>query len=349
MRIGLIGLPASGKTTCFHVLSGQHPVDTHHGAAIAVVPIPDERLDRISQVEKTGKMTYAGVTFLDFAALHKGAARGGDMDLHKVSGDVDAFAATIQCFGDLDHTGNPIDPASDLETILLEMALSDLRIIEGALERINVGPKTERRPHTIALLETCVAHLGKGGRLRDLSMPAEDAGYLRGFTPLTMKPLLVVCNVAEDDLAASRVCGARAAAEKLGLPHIALCAELEQEIAELSADDQRAFLADYGLEEPARPRFLKACFDILDLITFFTANNNEARAWTLTRGATAPEAAGKIHTDMQHGFIRAEVTAYAHFVARGSLSACKQSGHTRVEGKDYVVADGDILQIRFSR
>lgn len=349
MKIGLVGLPGSGKTTCFHLLSGQETPDTHHGHSLATVPLPDPRLDFIFRVEQPRKMTYTSVTFVDFEALHKGEAAGHELALHKVAGDVDAFALVIRCFGDLDHTGEPLRPASDLETLLLEMALSDLAIVERHLERLQGATKAERRPHEIELMERCRDHLSAGGALRNMAFGADEERILRGFAPLTMMPMLVVLNVGEDDLTGERSAECAQAARALTLPSIALCAPLELEISQLPPEEQADFLADYGLEAPARERFLRACFDMLDLLTFFTVNENEARAWTLPRGATAWEAAGKVHSDMQAGFIRAEVTPFARLEQLGSLQACKERGYQRIEGKDYTVQDGDTLQVRFSR
>lgn len=349
MKIGLVGLPGSGKTTCFRVLSGHAGVDTHHGANLAAVPIPDPRLDRIFEILQPKKMTYADVTFVDFEALRKGDASGGELALHKVAGDVDAFALVVQCFGELDHLGEPLDPASDLETVMLEMALSDLSIIEGHLARLAEGPKAERVPQVIDLMTRCGDQLSSGRALRRMEFTEDERKHLRGFAPLTMMPLLAVFNVSEENLSAEGAGPAVAAAEAQGLAHIAICAELEAEIAELAPEDQREFLADYGLDEAARERFVRACFGILDLIMFFTVNENEARAWTIRRGATAPEAAGKVHSDMQAGFIRAEVTPVDVLAELGSKEVCKERGLPRVEGKEYVVQEGDILQIRFSR
>ncbi len=349
MKIGLVGLPGSGKTTCFRILSGQTMVDSHHGATIATVALPDPRLDAIFEAEQPKKMTYADVTFVDFAAVHKGDGAKKELALHKVAGDVDALALVIQCFGDLNHLGETLEPCSDLETLLLEMSLSDLAIIGKALDKLNAGPKAERTPQVMGLLERCREHLGRGVALREMAFSEEDRKLLRGFAPLTLMPLIAVCNIAEDDLMGDRIASLRAKADQMGLPHVEISAELEREIAELSEEDQIEFMADYGMDALARDRFIRACFEILDLITFFTVNENEARAWTIARGATAPEAAGKVHTDMQAGFIRAEVSALKQFEQHGSLQACKDKGYQRVEGKEYVVAEGDILQIRFSR
>lgn len=348
MKIGLVGLPGSGKTTCFRILTGHAVADSHHGAHVATVPLPDPRLDRIAELCKTRKRTYADVTFVDFDALQRGQAQHGELGLQKVAGGVDAFALVIQCFGTLDSRGETLDPVSDLETILLEMALSDLRIIEKHLDVLNKGPKLDRTPQRMELMHRCRDHLSAGKALRSLDLHGEDLKVLRGFAPLTLMPVLVVCNAAEDGSQSARAAAVAKAAKSEGLAEICLSAELEEEIAQLPEEEQASFLADYGLEQPARQRFLQACFELLDLIVFFTANDSEARAWTVRRGATAPEAAGRVHSDLQQGFIRAEVTPFSWLDKIGTLHACKEKGYQRVEGKDYVVREGDILQIRFS-
>ncbi len=348
MKIGLVGLPGSGKTTCFGILSGRAPADTHHGATLASVPLPDPRLDRLLETESPKKLVYADVTFIDFDALHKGEAKKGELALHKIAGDADAFALVVQAFGDLDHLGNALDPASDLETLMLEMALSDLSIISRALERLSTAPKSERVPQEIDLLERCRAHLDEGRALRDLSLSPEALKQLSGFAPLTLKPLLVVLNVGDDDLQGASAAGAAALAQEAELCCITLCAALEHEIAELSPEDQQEFLADYHLDAPARERFLHAAFEMLNLVTFYTVNDKEARAWHVGKGSLAPQAAGKVHSDMQAGFIRAEVVPFSAVDKLGSIHAAKAAGYQRVEGKEYEVRDGDILQIRFS-
>lgn len=349
MRIGLIGLPGCGKSTSFRVLSGHAGTDSHHGATVAVVPLPDLRLDRVCEILKPKKKTYADIAFVDFESLHRGDAAHGALALQKAGGDCDAFALVVQGFGDLDHQGQPLRPAADLQTLLLEMALSDLRIVGKHLERISTGPKPDRSARDIVFFTACNDHLTEGGLLQRLQMTAEEERHLRGFSLLTMKPLMVVLNLGEDDRRSERTAAAQKVARDLDLPCLETCAELEHEIAELPAEDQLAFMADYGLEGSARERFLRQAFSLLDLITFFTVNESEARAWTIRRGATAPEAAGKVHSDMQAGFIRAEVTPFQRLDATGSMAQCRERGYQRVEGKEYVVADGDLLQIRFSR
>lgn len=349
MKIGLVGLPGSGKTTCFRVLSGRHHADTHHGSTVATVPLPDPRLDEIARLEKPRTHTYADVTFVDFEALRANRPSGKELALHTVSGDVDAFALVVQCFGSVDREGNPFDPADDLDTLMLAMVLSDLAIIEKHLENLNKGPKAERTPQRMDLMRRCRDQLSAGKPLRQLRFTSEERRYLSGFRPLSLMPILVVCNVAEDDLKGAKASSTVKGASALGLPHLILCAELEEELAQLSADEQQAFLEDYGLEGAARDRFVQACFALLDLLVFYTVNQAEARGWTLRRGSTAYEAAGRVHSDLQAGFIRAEITPFGALAKCGALHACKEKGFTRVEGKDYLVQDGDVLQVRFSR
>ena len=355
MKVGLIGLPGSGKTTCFNLVTGRAAQDAQYGSAeaqIAVVKVPDARVERIAEIFGSGKFTHPEVVFVDLMAMHKGedgAAR--EQNLNRVVGDADAFALVIQCFGDLDHEGNPLDPRADLETLLLEITITDLAVVERRVKRLDAEEKAQRDKDAWEhhLLERCVEQLGAGGLVRDMTLEPDEERHLRGFSLLTMRPLLVVLNVAEDDLEAERGAGARAAAEAAGLSHITIAAELESEIAELDEDERGEFLAEYGLSELAHERFIRACYDLLDVITFFTANENEARAWTISTGTSARDAAGKVHSDMYDGFIRAEVTPFDQLDALGSMAACKERGATRVEGRDHIVEDGDILQIRFSR
>jgi ribosome-binding ATPase YchF (GTP1/OBG family) len=289
MKVGLIGLPGSGKTTCFNLVTGRAAQDAQYGSAeaqIAVVKVPDARVERIAEIFGSGKFTHPEVVFVDLMAMHKGedgAAR--EQNLNRVVGDADAFALVIQCFGDLDHEGNPLAPRADLETLLLEITITDLSVIERRIKRLAAEEKAERDK-------------GAGGLVRDMTLEPDEERHLRGFSLLTMRPLLVVLNVAEDDLEAERGAGAREAAEAAGLSHITIAAELESEIAELDEDERGEFLTEYGLAELAHDRFIRACYDLLDVITFFTANENEARAWTISTGTSARDAAGKVHSDM---------------------------------------------------
>lgn len=351
MKIGLIGLPGSGKSTVFRMLTGKQD-RTGHGSDLAVVEVPDSRTELIFQICSPQRLVQPEITFLDLMALGRGdSSAGEELELLKVAGDADAFALILQCFGEIDARGEPLDAAEDLDTVLLEMALTDLGIIEDRLARLAAkGGRQEAHERWEAeLLECCRKPLASGRTLRELELADDERKHLRGFSLLTMKPCLVVLNVAEDDLAGERAAGARALSEQRGLAWMALCAELEEEIAQLPPTEQAGFAVGFGLDTLGRDRSIRAAYELLNIITFFTVNEKEVHAWTLPAGATAPEAAGKVHTDMQQGFIRAEVIPCEALEQAGSLKACREQGLMRVEGRDYVVADGDIIQVRFSR
>jgi hypothetical protein len=355
MKVGFLGLPGSGKTTLFNVVTGREFDPSEMGRAearLAVVKVPDERVERVAEIYDSPETTQPEVTFVDLMALHKGDEHTRrDDSLTKVAGDADAFALVIQCFGELDHRGEALEPGEDLEALLLEMTITDLGVVEGRLERIAEETKAEKDIMNLErdLLERVAEQLEGGGLVRDMSLTEDEERMLRGFNLLTSKPLLVVFNVSEEDLRAQTCTGACALAEETGLEWIPISAGLEQELAELDEETQAEFLAEYGLESVARDRFIRACYDLLDVITFFTANENQARGWTISAGATAREAAGKVHSDMYEGFIRAEVIPFAKLDELGSIAACKDAGCVQLEGKDYEVRDGDILDVRFSR
>lgn len=353
MKIGLVGLPGSGKSTWFRVLTGQQQTEEYSQQAnVAVVSVPDPRTERIYQLCQPQKMTQPEITVLDLLALRGGdSAAGEELELVKVAGDADAFALIVQCLGDLDHRGQPLDPRSDLETLLLEMSLTDLAIVERRLARLEDGggPKEAHEEWEYRLLSRCRDYLSDGDLLHHLDFAEDETKHLRGFSLLTMKPLLVVFNVAEDDLDGEAATSAQDLADHYGLSTISICAQLEEELSQLSPTEQTEFRADFGLQEPGRDRFIRAAYQLLDVITFFTVNENEVRAWTISAGATALEAAGKIHTDLQKGFIRVEVTPFTALDEHGSTAACREQGLVRLEGRDYQVRDGDILQIRFSK
>lgn len=355
MKVGFVGLPGSGKTTLFDLVSGREPDPSQLGreeARLGVVKVPDERLPRVAEIYGSPTATPPEVTFVDLMAMHRGEHEAPrDESLTKIAGDADAFALVAQCFGELDYEGNPLDPAADLEALMLEMTVTDLGVVEGRLARIEAELKSARDKTSAErdLLQRVAEGLGEGELVRDMSLHEEEERMLRSFNLLTAKPLLVVLNVAEDDLEGERCAGAARLAEEAGLEHIAIAGRLEQEMAELDEETRDEFLADFGLDEPARERFIRACYDLLDVITFFTANENEARGWTISGGATAREAAGKVHSDMYEGFIRAEVIPFEALDEHGSVAACKDAGEVRLEGRDYVVQDGDIIDVRFSR
>jgi len=351
MKIGLVGLPGSGKSTLFRALTGKRE-HLGHAGDLAVVPVPDPRVERLAEIYQPAKTTYAEVTFLDLMAVHGGEDRSGEsLELIKIAGDAEAFLLVLQCFGDLDWSGNPLDPGADLETVLLEMSLADLDIVETRLKRIESrGSKKEIHERwEEELLHRCQAHLAAGGAVRDLELATDEDRHLRGFSLLTLKPWLVVCNVADDDLVGVHAAGARRVCAERSLQWVALCAPLEEEIAQLPPEDQAIFAAEYGLEEPARDRLIHAAYRLLEVITFLTGGDKEVHAWTVTAGATAPEAAGAIHSDLQQGFIRAEVIPFTVLDELGSEKAVKEKGLLRVEGRNYVMQDGDVVYVRFSR
>ncbi|MFP3903817.1 MAG: DUF933 domain-containing protein [Armatimonadota bacterium] len=346
----MIGLPGSGKSTCFRAVTGKDQ-QSHGGDDLAVVQVPDERLEPIAEVFDSAKATPPEITFVDLMAVTEDEDVEGRLSrLKSIVGDADAFVLVIQAFGELDYTGEPLDPRSDLETLMLQLALTDLEVVENRLKRIHsdATAKKDRSPYEIELLERCREHLADGGLMLHLGLSEEDEKFLRGFNLLTSRPMLVVFNVAEDDSLGERAAEAMQYAEELDLPHLLFSGELEEEIAQLPPEDQQEFLADFGLEQAARDRFIKAAYELLNVITFFTASEKETRGWTIPQGANAQEAAAKIHTDMGEHFIRAEVIPAEALIQRGSVAACREHGEWSLQGADYIVEDGDILQIRFS-
>jgi GTP-binding protein YchF len=319
---------------------------------MAVVKVPDPRLPRLAEILSSAELIHPEMTFVDLVALHHDDGDGLQNDsLTKLVGDADALALVIQGFGEMDHQGNELSPAADLEALLLEMTITDLAIVEGRMERIEAKLKSSRDKSSVerTLLQGVADHLTEGLLVRDLPMSEEEALLLRGFSLLTNKPLLVVLNVADDDLSGERCREAIELAERMGLDYEIIAVTLEQEIAALDEEMRDALLADYGLAEPARDRFIRACYDLLGVITFFTGNEKEARGWTVEGGSTVREAGGKIHSDIYDGFIRAEIAPFAKLDELGSFAACRQAGAIRLEGRDYITEDGDYLDIRFSR
>jgi len=349
----LIGAPRCGKTTIFEALTntpeGRHftTKGTHH---LGTVKVPDDRLAGLRDLFQPKKYTPAEVTFVDVAIP---AAPEGTNPLAQLTtflGEADAFVLVVQAFGEVDFRGKPLDPVAQMESVLLEMTVSDLEKTERRLEKIEHERQRGLKFSELELgaLTKCKAQLEAGQALRSLGFPTEEEKMLRTFQFLTMKPVLAVANVSEDRLDGAGLDPLREACAKDRVDLMVFCGALEAEMAQLDPDAQEAFLKDYGLSEPARTRLIQAAYKLMDLVSFFTVGEDEVRAWTIRRGTPAVSAAGKIHTDLEKGFIRAEVVNWDELLKAGSLSACQKNATLRLEGKSYGVQDGDVMHIRFN-
>ncbi|MGD9548766.1 MAG: redox-regulated ATPase YchF [Candidatus Krumholzibacteriia bacterium] len=350
MQIGIMGMKFTGKTTLFNAITGaglptgQGGVEPHR----AVGQVPDARLDFLTGMFKPKRTVHAAVEWVDIPGFQGGAGPDGSREGTRFlehGRKVDALAQVIRCFGG--GYGEP-EPMAELESLALEMALADLQVVENRLERM---AKDKARMGKVAnpleppCFERLREQLENDRPLRDLEFNTDELKLMSGFSFLTLKPLIVVLNHGEGDEPPADVAEA---ARKAGAEVVALCASVEEELAQLDPGEAAEFLADLGIAEPALGRMIHAAYGALDLQSFFTVGPDECRAWTVRRGALAPEAAGAIHSDLQRGFIRAEVTAYDDLVAAGSMQAAKAANKVRLEGKAYEVRDGDIIEIRFS-
>ena len=350
MELGLVGLLRSGKTTLFSALTGQG-LDLEAGARqthTAVIKVPDPRVDRLAEIFQPRKTTYAEVTFVDPAPERTDAPERAPLSEATVNvlRNVDALVMVVRAFEDPSVSRPPGggDPVSDVQSVEQELVLRDLGLVEKRLERLRKERGKPESAAEAALLEQVLSHLDAARPLRDLPWTEEQQVRLRGFQFLSQKPLLVVLNIGEEDLAAPE----RVATRGLeGRATLLLSAKIEREIAELPRAEQGPFLQQLGLAAPARDVFLRRAYELLQLVSFLTVGEDEVRAWPVRRGSTALVAAGKIHSDIQRGFIRAEAIHYDDFVPLGSMSAAKAQGVLRLEGKEYRVRDGDILHFRF--
>ena len=360
MKLGIVGLPNVGKSTLFNSLtkagaeSANYPFCTID-PNVGVVTVPDERLNVLGEMYHTKKIIPAAIEFVDIAGLVKGASKGeglGNQFLANIR-EVDAIVHVVRCFEDSNivHVDGSIDPLRDIETINLELIFSDLEILE---RRISKAVRAARNDKTIAkelaLMERIKAHLedGKMAKSFDDINDEDEQQWLESY-----KPVIFAANVAEDDLADDGASNAgvqavREYAKREDCEVFVVCAEIEQEIAELDDDEKSMFLEELGLKESGLEKLIKASYSLLGLISYLTAGEPEVRAWTIKKGTKAPQAAGKIHSDFERGFIRAEIVSYDDLMACGTYNAAKEKGLVRLEGKDYVVQDGDIILFRFN-
>jgi len=361
LKVAIIGLSNSGKTTVFNALTGQSLETTIYPTTsgepnVGVVKVPDPRLDRLSAIFKPKKTTYATVEYIDYFGITKGDAQQNRkvFDLIK---DVDAIAHVVRAFEDetVLHPMNTIDPLRDIETVELELMFGDFELVEKRLHKMEEASRKGKKPDESEkkLLLKCKDALEKEIPLRNVNFTEEEKRAMRPLQFISIKPEVVVLNVGEDTLntESGKILLNEVKAylqKKFGNSSLSLCGKIEMEIVRITPEDAKLFLDDLGIEEPALSKLIHVCYDVLGLISFFTYVGDEVKSWTIPKGTNALKAAGKIHTDIERGFIKAEVVSFEDFMSTGSIHAAKEKGLLRLEGKTYEVKDGDIINFRFN-
>ncbi len=365
MKLGIVGLPNVGKSTLFNAITkagaeaANYPFCTIE-PNVGIVTVPDERITKLHEIYNSKKTIYATIEFSDIAGLVKGASQGeglGNKFLGHIR-EVEAIVHVVRCFenDNIVHVNGHIDPAGDIDTINTELLLSDLEIMERRVQKAEKNAKFDKSAREeLDLLKRVYEHLSEGKNARSMELDEEEAEYVKTIGLLSYKPIIYVANVSDDGVADAeagknpQVEVVRKIAADEGAQVVVICAEIEAEMAELDDEERSMFLAEMGIEESGLDKLVKASYALLNLISFLTAGEDECRAWTIKRGTKAPQAAGKIHTDFERGFIRAETIAYDKFMeVGGSMAAAKEKGFLRSEGKEYVMKDGDIVNFLFN-